>query len=510
MKILYSSELNEADRYTIQHEPTTPIKLMERAALGISDWLLSNRNPYHLQNKKLVFFCGTGNNGADGLCVAYNLRQICDIHIYIVYAAPQVTSEFGYALDKLKNTKSDKKLTFSDIFADKDIPDSLGKYDLCVDAIFGIGLNKPAKTVSGRTIDKINEAKMPVISIDIPSGLFPERNEIAGQKHIIYANYTLALHSPKVSFFIDENLDYLGKVELIDIGLHPTYLKDAYAHFHTIDDELIKKNYKPRPRGGHKGTFGHGLLIVGSEGKMGAAVLAAKGYLRSGAGMVTVQAPKGGGDILQTAVPEAIVRADESNDKISVTFPDLDKYKSIGIGCGLGTAEATRNAVLKVLASANKPLVIDADALNIIAENRNYLFQIPKKSILTPHPKEFDRMFGKAINPFDRIVAMQHITRKYDICMILKGAHAVVCLPDNSCWINITGNSGMATAGSGDVLTGLLTGLLAQGYESDKACMLGVYIHGLAGDLAAADYSKEGIIAGDIAQYIGKAFAKLA
>jgi ADP-dependent NAD(P)H-hydrate dehydratase / NAD(P)H-hydrate epimerase len=509
MKILYSSQIKEADQYTIKNEPISSFDLMQRAAREASDWLLTEAT-VDIYEQKLTFFCGTGNNGGDGLLMAANLSYISHIQVYIVKNTDKRTEDFELALEQLKNvSKAEhrKSISIAEINKEQDIP-TISANDVCIDAIFGIGISKPITGLVAKVIETINHSSAQVIAIDMPSGLFAERNDLAMQQHIIKATCTLTFEQPKISFFFEENQQFLGKVYTLPIGLHPDFLDKTEAHFFTIDRKTIDKIYRKRQKIGHKGTFGHALLMVGSYGKMGAAVLAAQGCMRSGAGLLTVHTPRCGYDILQMSIPEALVQADESQTKLT-QLQEITDYKAIGVGCGIGTDEMTKKLFLQLLDKSEKPLVIDADALNILAQHKSYLFNIPKNSILTPHPKEFERMFGETKNPFDRTILLQHIARKFKLCVILKGTHTIVALPDNTCWINTIGNSGMATAGSGDVLTGILTGLLAQGYEPAKACLLGVYLHSLAGDLAAEDLSKEAMLAGDIAKYIGKAFLKL-
>jgi hydroxyethylthiazole kinase-like uncharacterized protein yjeF len=509
MKILYSSQIKEADQYTIKNEPISSFSLMERAAAQAADWIIYQAD-ISIYDQKLTFFCGTGNNGGDGLLMALHLSYLAHIQVYIVNNTNKRTENFELALEKLKNIPADanrKSINIREINKEQDVP-TISAEDICIDAIFGTGISKSITGLAAKVIEAINISQAQVIAIDMPSGLFAERNDLAIQQHIIRATCTLTFEQPKISFFFEENQQFLGKVYVLPIGLHPDFLGKAEAHFFTIDRKTIDNIYKKRQKIGHKGTFGHALLMVGSYGKIGAAVLAAQGCMRSGVGLLTVHTPRCGYDILQTSIPEALVQADESQTKLTQLQETAD-YKAIGIGCGIGTDEMTKKAFLQLLGKSEKPLVIDADALNILAQHKSYLFSIPKNSILTPHPKEFERMFGETKNPFDRTILLQHIARKFKLCVILKGTHTIVALPDNTCWINTIGNSGMATAGSGDVLTGLLTGLLAQGYEPAKACLLGVYLHSLAGDLAAEELSKEAMLAGDITKYLGKAFLKL-
>jgi NAD(P)H-hydrate epimerase len=296
-------------------------------------------------------------------------------------------------------------------------------------------------------------------------------------------------------------------VQVLDIGLHPGFVE--HADYQLLELSEIKKIYKPRPEFAHKGTFGHTLLIGGSYGKIGALVLATKASLRSGAGLVTVFIPRCGYNILQTAVPEAMVITGEETDLISNLPPDLEKFSSIGIGPGLGTEKKTQTAVVHLIKNAKKPLVVDADALNCLSLNKDALYDLPPYSILTPHPKEFERLFGTTSNEFERIRLAKEKAEEFKVIIVLKGHHTLIALPGGTTFFNNTGNAGMATGGTGDVLTGMLTSLLGQGYAPSDAALLGVYLHGLAGDIAAENNSMEALIAGDLTAYLGGAFKRL-
>jgi NAD(P)H-hydrate epimerase len=241
---------------------------------------------------------------------------------------------------------------------------------------------------------------------------------------------------------------------------------------------------------------------------MGAAVLAAKACLRSGPGLVTAHIPRSGNTILQTAVPEAMLFLDADEDIFS-GIPDLSGYSSIAIGPGIGQADATRRALKHLIQNSNLPLIFDADALNILGESKTWISFIPKGSIFTPHPKEFERLVGKSSDDFERNKIQREFSIKHGVYVVLKGAHTAITTPDGNCYFNTTGNPGMATGGSGDVLTGILAGIKAQGYSSLETCLLGVYIHGLAGDFAAEERGHEALIAGDIIQHLGNAFLSL-
>ena len=306
-----------------------------------------------------------------------------------------------------------------------------------------------------------------------------------------------------------ENAIYVGEWKELPIGIHPDAFVKTKTSYGLITDEDIASLIKTRERFAHKGDFGHALLIAGSAGKMGAAVLAAKGCLRSGAGLLTVHIPSRGEVILQTALPEAMVELDRNADCVT-ELPDASKYDAIGIGPGIGKADETRELLKKLLETVPAiPLVVDADALNLIADNNELLHHLPEGTILTPHVGEFDRLTGSSDNSYERIQKARSIAAEQKICIILKGSYTAVCTPTGRIFFNTTGNPGMATAGSGDVLTGLILGLLSQGYRPEEASVIGVYVHGVAGDLAAANLSEESMIAGDIIQMSGIAFKQM-
>jgi NAD(P)H-hydrate epimerase len=325
----------------------------------------------------------------------------------------------------------------------------------------------------------------------------------------IEADYTFSFELPKLGFMFPENAERVGEWHCETIGLSPDFIREENTPWHYLDANEVKPLLKFRQKFDHKGTFGHALIVAGGYGKVGAAVLAAKACLRSGAGLVTAHVPKCAYSILQTAVPEAMASVDDHEFDVTCFGEELIRFQAIGAGPGIGTNQLTIKALEELLEKSGKPLVLDADALNILAAHPGLIKKIPRHSILTPHPKEFERLFGKTENSFARNGLQRKKAQELDICLILKGSNTAVAAPDGSCWFNTTGNPGMATGGTGDVLTGILTGLLAQGYSSFDAARLGVYLHGLAGDLAAADFQQEAMIAGDVIEYLGKAFKKL-
>ncbi len=389
----------------------------------------------------------------------------------------------------------------------KDLPE-IGEDDIIIDAIFGSGLTRPVSGFIGEVIEHINAADAVTISIDIPSGLFADRHADPKEGKIIHADYTLSFQLPKLAFLLPENDSFVGEWHILDIGLHHDYINNAEVKNFLLTKRDVQTTLRPRNKFAHKGTFGHALLIAGSYGKTGAAILASRACLRSGVGLLHTHIPKAGYEIMQTAVPECMLSIDRYDNYFS-EVPDLGMYNAVGIGPGLGMEKQSQMALKLLIQNFSNPIVFDADALNILAENKTWLAFLPKGSILTPHPKEFERLAGKWADDYEKLQKLRDLCFKYNIYIVLKGAYTCTGTPDGMCYFNSTGNPGMATAGSGDVLTGLITGLLAQGYSPAQAATLGVYLHGLAGDLAAKKKGQEAMLAGDIIENLGKAFKKI-
>jgi NAD(P)H-hydrate epimerase len=381
---------------------------------------------------------------------------------------------------------------------------NLNEKSIIVDSIFGTGLNKPAEGLAAETIDHLNTNSNSIIAIDIPSGMFCD-SQNSKNDVIINASATLTFQFPKLSFMFAENADHVGELAILDIGLHKDHINAVQTQNYFLTKKDISSILKKRSLSSHKGTYGHSLLIAGSFGKMGAAVLSAKAALRSGTGLLTVHVPKCGYDIIQSSVPEAMSSMDEEEKFWSGNI-DLEKYNAIGIGPGIGTEKQTQNVLKLVIQNTHVPLVIDADALNIISENKTWLAFLPANSILTPHPKEFERLTEKVDSSKDRIELQREFSLKNRVYVILKGVHTSISCPDGTIFFNSTGNPGMAKGGSGDVLTGIITALMAQHYNSREACILGVYLHGLAGDIAAEHLSQESMLPSDLIEKLPLAF----
>lgn len=500
MKILSAEEIRQWDQYTIQHEPIDSIDLMERAAGKCVDWL--EENGY--VEKGFTIFCGKGNNGGDGLAIARLLSEKkYPVTVNILESGHKGTEDFQTNL-ALLHQYPEADIRF--IQTEENFHE-LKKNEIIIDALFGSGLNRAIEGVTAKLIEHINQSGCEIISIDIPSGLFTDTSSKGNV--IIKAKHTLSFQCYKQAMLVAENAEYVGEVHILDIGLHKDFYDSIQSPYELVDDTIIHSIYKPRNRFAHKGNFGHALLIAGSYGKTGAAVLSAKACLRSGVGLLTVHIPKCGYEILQTTVPEAMVMTDLNSSFNTKVEDDLKNYEAIGIGPGIGTTSETKMMLKEVFKNYSSAIVLDADAINIISTEKGLLKLIPPGSILSPHPKEFERLFGESTNDFDRIQLALQKAKELNVVIVLKGHYTLIATPDGKGFFNSTGNAGMATAGSGDVLTGILTGLLAQGYSSFETAILGVYLHGLAGDLAAKEFSMEAMVAEDIITNLGRAFTSI-
>jgi len=497
LKIFSVAQIKAWDAFTIHNEPVKSIDLMERAARACSDWITKNIE----NNITLKIFCGKGNNGGDGLAIARHLSQKKYIVEAYIAGDPQAGSDdFKINLKRLKKTPA----TIHFLENDNSFPQLSGN-DLIIDALFGTGLNKKLTGLLAELVNHINASPCKVISIDVPSGLFIEKTSKGNPT--IAADWTLTFQNQKLAFLLAENAAYTGEVVLLDIGLSKEYETNEPAPFDLIDKKIISEIYLPRKPFVNKGNYGYVCLLAGSYGMMGAAVLSARACLRSGVGKLTCYTCAAGYNILQTSVPEAMCKV--TGDQFIKGKPDLNDFDVAGIGPGIGKHASHKLLLKNLFKDFKKPIVIDADALNVLSENKELYQLIPAHSIITPHPKEFERLFGKSVSDFDRVQLALSKAKELNIFIVLKGHHTFIATPDGKGFFNSTGNAGMATAGTGDVLTGIITGLLAQKYSPLNACILSVYLHGLAGDIAAKNISEEALIADDIIQNLGKAFIEV-
>jgi hydroxyethylthiazole kinase-like uncharacterized protein yjeF len=501
MKVFTTNQIRDIDAGTIRNEPVASIDLMERAAIACSDWLSKKYD----RDDPFLVLTGPGNNGGDGWAIA---RLIADkgfthIHLCQVQLSAELSPDTAVNRQRLIGQGL---VQVSVIGSSAGFP-VIGPSLIVIDALFGSGLSRPLAGLAADLVKHVNTSGCKVIAIDIPSGLMGEDNAGNSMENVIRANHTLTFQFPKLSFFFPENDAYVGEWTVLDIGLHREITEKINTPYYYISREDIACRIRPRRKFSHKGTYGHALLLAGSYGMMGAAVLASRACLRAGAGLLTAHIPKKGFAIMQITVPEAIVNLDPSEECFS-ELPDLKPYTAAAVGPGIGTLPAVEKALNDLFLNCRVPLVIDADALNLIAAHKEMLEHIPVNSILTPHPKEFERLAGQTTTGYERLMKQIEFAQVHKVIVVIKGANTCIAMPDGNCFFNSTGNPGMATGGSGDVLTGILLSLLAQGYKSADAALAGVYLHGLAGDTAAVKTGVHALIASDIIDNLGNAFMK--
>jgi ADP-dependent NAD(P)H-hydrate dehydratase / NAD(P)H-hydrate epimerase len=500
MEIFSSEQIRAWDEYTIQHEPITSVDLMERAAFSCFTWL--EKNGY--LGQAFSIYCGKGNNGGDGLALARMLAaQDCPVVVYILEFGHKGTDDFQLNLARLHQTPV--KVRF--IQGEENFH-PIDPGDVIIDALLGSGLNRVLEGMTAQLVNHINQTGNEVIAIDIPSGLFVDSSSKGNVT--IKATHTLSFQCFKLALLAPENEESIGQVHILDIGLHDGYLQQVSGGLESVDPAIVGAIFRPRKNFANKGTFGHALLIAGSYGKMGAALLSARACLRSGAGLLTCHIPSCGYSILQTGLPEAMVLTDKEEHVNTMVPGELKGYSAIGIGPGIGTDKRTKGLLEDMIRRYKNPMVLDADALNILAANPSLFRALPSYSILTPHPKEFERLFGPSENDFARLALASKMAKEYGCVIVLKGHYTFIAMPGGRGYFNSTGNAGMAKGGSGDVLTGILTALLSQGYSAGESAILGVYLHGMAGDLAAADSSQESMLPTDLTDHLGKAFLRVA
>lgn len=501
MKIFTSQQIHELDEYTIEHEPIKSIDLMERAARALT-LAISER---WTRQVSVVVFAGPGNNGGDALAVARMLsEQGYDVKTYLFNISGHLSADCAENKRRLTEKKN-RQLT--EVTSEFD-PPQLEAGMLVVDGLFGSGLNKPLAGGFASLVKYINASQAEVVSIDVPSGLMTEDNSYNVRANIIRATLTLTLQQRKLSFLFGENQQFIGQLRVLDIRLSKEGINKTDAQYTMLEENEVRGMLKPRSPFAHKGTMGQAFIIAGSYGMAGAAVLATKACLRAGAGKVTVHTPKRNVSILQNCVPEAVLQIDHEETTFTEAV-STEQFQAMAIGPGLGTTDQTAVALIAQLRRTTCPIVADADALNILANRRAWLQQLPKGIILTPHPKELERLEGQCIDSYERLTKARNLAEHLEGYVLLKGHYSALCLPDGRVVFNPTGNAGMATAGSGDVLTGIICGLLARGYSQQEACSIGMYLHGLAGDLAAQELGEESLIASDLIRYLPKAFLRL-
>lgn len=500
IKIFTADQIKQIDANTIVDQEISSIDLMERASSAVSGMLMSRLNLY----QTIYVFCGAGNNGGDGLAIARMLiHRNYDLRVFLVRSGHELSADCAINKERLEEIAS-----ICEIESENDIP-LIPNDSIVIDCLFGVGLNRPITGIAKALVKRINLSKCKVYSVDMPSGLFVEDNTTNDSDAIVCADEVFTFQFPKLSLLLPDSASFYQKMILTDIDLNEKSIAETSSDYCFLEESEISELIKPRNAFAHKGTFGKAFIVSGMLGKMGAAIMSAKACLRTGVGLLTMHVPKCGLDVLQCAVPEAMVDCDENDKIVTKTDFDLTKY-TIGIGPGIGVGEETVVFLEQILTNHKNPMVIDADALNIISQNTHLKKLIPPKSILTPHPLEFERLSGVTFNnAYERLQSARDFAKEYNVYIVLKGAYSAIVTPDKKVYFNSTGNAGMATGGSGDVLTGMITSLLAQRYTPFDAAILGVYLHGYAGDLAAQSKSEESLIPSDIIDHIGDAYLLL-
>lgn len=485
--------MKRLDEFTIEKEPISPIDLMERASGKCAEWIISRISDQYVFH----IFCGPGNNGGDGLAIARMLTERG--YGMIVSALAPKSEQCQINFDRLKHYKN---VALTVITESSEVP-YIDPRHIIIDALLGTGFTGITTGLVAEIIRKINLSGAPVISIDMPSGMHSDEPSLKSGNEIIKATDTLTFQYLKLALLAGENAPFTGSIQILDIGLKESGIDATGITNNLITENVIRALYKPKPLFSHKGTFGHSLLIAGGPGKMGAGILAAKGYLKSGAGLLSIVVPISEIQIIQIAVPEAMALVyDQSNPDL----PSLNSYKAAGIGPGIGTGECATKLLDQFLEIKDIPVVLDADALNILSNNPDWIKRLPKGSVLTPHPGEFKRFAGSWKDDFEKFELQKKLAMDYRIYIILKGKNTSIACPDGTLWFNHTGNPGMAKGGSGDILAGLILGLCASGYSSREACLIGTWLHGLAGDFASAHLTQEAMNATDIINFLPAAW----
>ena len=500
MNIFSAEQLYEADQITTTKQEISSVDLMERAATQIFSWLHQRMQgaqvPIHI-------FCGIGNNGGDGLALGRLLIEAgYNVHVYVANFTDKRSKCFLINYDRIKNVTKKWPILMK---SEADFPE-IHPDDIIVDAIFGIGLNRAPEGWVKDLIQYLNAEKAFRLSIDIPSGM-SANSPLLDADAVIQANHTLTFQAPKLAFFLPETGPFVPYYEALDIGLDPEYLMTTPPLARLVTKPMAQSFYKQRKKYAHKGTFGHSLLVGGSAGKLGAMVLASKASLRAGSGLATACIPAEGATVIHSSVPEVMVVSGGAGAFISEIKTDFSP-SAIGIGPGMGQNKETIMAFKNLLSTTKVPMVIDADAIRIVAATPSLLKKIPKKSIFTPHLGELEKLMGPWKNDFEKLEKVKAFTKKHEMIVLIKGANSMTLFGDEM-YINTTGNPGMATAGSGDVLTGIITGLLSQGYEPKVATMFGTYLHGSSGNMVAQENGFEALIASDIIENLGQAFLEL-
>ncbi len=504
MKLPNAHQMKDLDASTIQEQDISSAELMERAAQRVAEFIL---HTFPIKSRPIVIFSGPGNNGGDGLAVARLLNNNGYSQIQAFLFNTNNTLSKDCELNASRLQEECPQVSFTEVQQQFEAP-KLSQETLIVDALFGTGLNKPLGGGYAALVKFINATHTDVISIDMPSGLMCEDNTYNSPSAIVKATYTLTLGLPKLSMLLPDCQSYIGKAFTLDIHLSEKAIEEIDTPFQIVSHEQIARLIKQRPAFGHKGTFGTALLVAGKYGMAGAAILAAKACLKTGVGKILIHTPIRNNDILQISVPEAILEHDE-DERIFTSPSQAESLQAIAIGPGIGQDKRTALAFIEQTSHTETPLIIDADGINILGSHKGWISQIPQQAILTPHPKEMQRLGICNSDSYSILLEAINMAQRHQFYICLKGHYTAICTPEGKVYFNPTGNSGMATAGSGDVLTGIILSLTSQGYSQEKACLLGVYLHGLAGDCATKALGEHSVTASDIIAFLPNAFKAL-
>lgn len=490
--VITAAQTREADRHTIETAPITSIDLMENASLAFVTVFMQL---YPDRNTHVLICCGTGNNGGDGLATARLLqeRSYDAIAVWIARFSGRESDEFAANAARLYNTP----IPITEFFPGDELPTI--HQSVVIDALLGSGLNKPLAEDWLRMVEHINQADKPIVAVDIPTGLRAD-GVLPPSEQTIKAHHVISFQRPKLSFFFPESAKAIERFHVVDIGLDEAFIEKLPSDFKLIEPSDIRQVYRNRKPFSHKGTYGHALIIAGDTKTLGAALLACGACLYSGAGLTTACIPATGLTALNTRLPEVMYC---TQDELPTMW---DRFDAVGVGPGLGQ----RISLLEDSADhVDKPMVVDADALTFLSQNKELMDRLPKHSILTPHMKEFDRLFGVHDSWWERVQTARQQAIALQLIILLKNQYSFIALPDGNVLINPTGNPAMASGGMGDVLTGMLTAFLAQGYPPRSAAILACYLHGAAGDLLANDSGMAVVPAGQLIQAIPSTFGNL-
>lgn len=502
MKIVSSQSLRDIDRQTCEAQGVTGLELVERAATAVSCEIISR----FLPGQRIVVMAGPGNNGADALATARMLVEqgYKHVEIFLFNIKGRLSADCDAERQQLIGLDG---VDFTEI-TQEFRPPYLGSDDVVLDGLFGSGLRDPLSGGFVSVARYINDSGAYVVSIDVPSGMFGEWNENVNRRDMVHADLTLAFQTPRLAFFFEENREVVGEWKLLDIELDEQAIRQTPCDFYFVEAQTVRPRLRPRMLFSGKRDYGSALIMAGSLGMMGAAIMCSRAALQSGAGLVTVHSARCGMQILQGAVPEAMFEPDKREAYIS----DMDvhhEHQVVAVGPGIRTHDETLNAFENLLHRVKCPLVVDADAINCISKRPELLDMLPPMTVLTPHIGEFDRLFGEHGSSEERLRKAMEMAKRYNIILVIKGHYTTTVRPDGRVYINSTGNPGMATPGSGDVLTGVIAAFIAQGYRPELAATIGVYVHGLAGDLAAEQTGEYGLLASDISAKVGMAIKQL-